>query len=248
MSRRAAVVQRPDQRGPREKRIGKFRKANVIGVKAGHDFAVDSPDRLVVVAQQMRRHLFFPRRAVHLTRAHERDVASDVFAEQLFGLEEIVFVVLFEHAHARGLAERAEMHGRRIDRRGDVHEAQVEGAPRQLESAHVADEGNIGVVDGDIEIDLIVEGRRALRRRGLNGFHSRLAAAGESATPRQSSATRTNRADMNGSFFCREARCPAPRSLAPLAALDWALPHCSLERSRGIFLQQRTQDRPPFEV
>ena len=177
VTRAAAVVQRPDQRRPREERVRQLGKADVIGVQAGHDLAVDSPDGLIVVAQQARGDLFFLGRAVHLARAHERHVAADVLAQQLFGLQQIVFVVLLEHAHARRLAERAKMDGRRIHGRGDVHEAQVERASRELEIAHVADERDVGVVDGDVEIDLIVEGRRALGGRGLHGVDGGFVAA-----------------------------------------------------------------------
>ena len=124
--RRAVVVERPDERRPRVEVAGQLGEADVIGVQAGDDLVADLPDRRVVVAEQPRLHLFFPRRAVVLPRAHERDVAADVLAQQLVRLEQVVFVVLLEHADARRLGERAEVHGRRIDRRGDVHEAQIE--------------------------------------------------------------------------------------------------------------------------
>ena len=51
------------------------------------------------------------------------------------------------------------MHGRRIHRGRDVHEPQVADAARQLQVAHVADERDVGVVDGDRELGLIVERR-----------------------------------------------------------------------------------------
>ena len=164
MPRGAAVVERPDERRAREEGVGQLGKSNVIGVKARDDLAVDSPDRLVVVAQQVRCDLFLGRGAPCLAHAHERHVAADVLAQQLFGLQEIVFVVLFQHAHARRLGERAEMHGRRVDGRSDVHEAQVERALRHVERAHIADQRDIRVVHGHVEIDLIVERGRALGR------------------------------------------------------------------------------------
>ena len=88
------------------------------------------------------------RDATVMPHAHERDVAADVLAQQLVGLEQVVFVVLLEHADPPRLGERSEVHGRRIHRRRDVHEAQVEGAARNLDRAHVANEREIRVVDG----------------------------------------------------------------------------------------------------
>ena len=56
------------------------------------------------------------------------------------------------------------MHRRRIDGRGDVHEVQVGRAARDLQIADVAHERDVGVVDGDGQLDLIVE------RRGGGGI------------------------------------------------------------------------------
>ena len=110
----------------REYRLpGSSGKPDVIGVHAGDDLAADLPDRRVVVAEQPRLHFFLARRSALLPRAHERDVAADVLAQQLVGLEQVVLVVLLEDADARRLGERAEVHGRRIHRRGDVHEVQI---------------------------------------------------------------------------------------------------------------------------
>ena len=58
MPRGAAVVERPDERRAREEGVGQLGKPNVIGVQARDDLAVDPPDRLVVVAQQVRCDLF----------------------------------------------------------------------------------------------------------------------------------------------------------------------------------------------
>src|SRR5688572_22508805 len=66
-----------------------------------------------------------------------------------------------------------------IDRRSDVHEAQIERAPWQLDIAHVADERDVRVVHGNVEIDLIVEGGRALSSCGLDRFNSRVSSARE---------------------------------------------------------------------
>ena len=60
----------------------------------------------------------------------------------------------------------------RIDRRGNVHESQIEAAARKLDVADVAHEGNVGIVDGHAEIDLVVERRRVLAGDGggFSGF------------------------------------------------------------------------------
>ena len=63
------------------------------------------------------------------------------------------------------------MHRRGIDRGGDVHELEVEGAARQLQRAHVAHEREVRVVDGERQLALIVErgGVLPARRRGRGG-------------------------------------------------------------------------------
>ena len=59
----------------------------------------------------------------------------------------------------------------RVDRRGNVHELEVEGAARQLQRAHVAHEREVRVVDGERELVLIVErgGVLSARRRRRGG-------------------------------------------------------------------------------
>src|SRR5262245_22797351 len=49
------------------------------------------------------------------------------------------------------------MYGSRIHRSGDVDELEAERAARQIELTHVADKGNVGVVDGKVEISLVDE-------------------------------------------------------------------------------------------
>ena len=65
------------------------------------------------------------------------------------------------------------MDGRGIDRRGDVHEAQVRDAAGQPEFPHVPHERDIRVVHGDGQLHLIVDRRLAVilgrRRGGLGG-------------------------------------------------------------------------------
>jgi hypothetical protein len=102
-----------------------------------------------VVADQACLDLFLARLAVLRAAAYQDDVAADVLAQQLVRFQQVVLVVLLEHAHARRLGQRTKMDGRRVDRRGDVHEPQIEAAARQSELADVAHQRDIGVVDGD---------------------------------------------------------------------------------------------------
>ena len=105
--------------------------------------------------------------------AHQRHFAADVLAQQLVGIEQVVLVVLLEHADRRRLGQRSEMHRRRIDGGRDVHEAQVAGAARELQVAHVTHQRDVGVVDRERQLRLIVERRRQV----LPGCDVRLPAA-----------------------------------------------------------------------
>ena len=165
MAGAAVVLERPDERRPRVEIPGQLGKADVIGVHAGDDLVADLPDGRAVVAQKPRGHFLGPGRPVLLPHAHERDVAADVLAEQLLGLEQVVLVVLLEDAQPRRLAERAEVDGGGIDGRRDVHEPQLGDAAREPQVASVANERDVGVVDRDGQIDLIVDGRLVLQRR-----------------------------------------------------------------------------------
>ena len=114
-------------------------------------------------------------RAAVLDEPHERDVAADVLAQQLVGLEQVVLVVLLEHVETRRLGQRSEVHRRRVDRGRDVHEPQVERAARQLDVADVAHEREVRVVDGECELGLVVERGRIL------ALHLRLGGTGRGA-------------------------------------------------------------------
>jgi hypothetical protein len=159
VARAALVGERPDERRPREQVAGELRKADVIGVQAGDDLAADLPHGGAVVAEKPRDHF--------LVAAHQRDVAAHVLPQELLGLEQVVLVVLLEHAHARRLAERAEVDGRRVHGGGDVHELEVERASRQLQQADVANERQVGVVDRERQLALVVERRGVLASRRL---------------------------------------------------------------------------------
>ncbi len=90
--------------------------------------------------------------------------------EELGGFEEIVFVILFDDTELIGFGERAEMDRCRIYRGGNIHKLKAECAAGQREIAHVADESDVGIVDGDVEIGLIAEARGLIGGRGVRGF------------------------------------------------------------------------------
>ena len=79
--------------------------------------------------------------------------------------EEIVFVILFEDAEFFWLIQGTEMDGRGIDGGGDIHEFEAESAVGKREIADVANESNIGIVDGDVQLGLIVEASGVIRSR-----------------------------------------------------------------------------------
>ena len=171
---RAIVRDCPDQRGAGEERVGQLGEPHVIRGHAGHDFVGNSPNRCTVIAEQVRFDLQLACGPVLLHHSHEGHVAADVLPQQLVGLEQVVLVVLLEHADGRRLGQRAKVNGRRIDRGGDIHESQIRRAARQPQPAHVTNQRDVGVIDGDGELDLVVEGRRpflaGLRRsRSLGG-------------------------------------------------------------------------------
>src|SRR5271169_1598126 len=90
--------------------------------------------------------------------------------EKLGWLEEVVFVVLLDDAELIGIGERTEMDRCRVHGSGDVHELEAERAARHSDIANVAHESDVGIVDGDVEIDLIVEASGLIRTGGAWGF------------------------------------------------------------------------------
>ena len=63
--------------------------------------------------------------------------------KEFCGLEEIVFVVLFDDAKLIGIGQRAEMNRRGIHGRGDVHKFQAEYSTGKRELADVADQRDV---------------------------------------------------------------------------------------------------------
>ena len=138
---------------------GDFGEAIALGVAAGDDVVADLPDLAVVVGEQSGFDFFVFQIAVFVgVGVDERDLFADVFVEEFCGIEEIVFVILFEDVEFGGVGERAEVDGGGIDGGGDVFEFEAEVAGGESEISDVADEGDVGVVDGDVEVGLVGEG------------------------------------------------------------------------------------------
>src|SRR5260370_22818221 len=89
--------------------------------------------------------------------------------EELRGLKEVVFVVLFDDAELFGVVPRSEMDSGGIDGCGDIHEFESEGACGKREIADITNESNIGVVDGHVQISLIVEAGGLVAGGGTRG-------------------------------------------------------------------------------
>src|SRR5713101_6796620 len=99
--------------------------------------------------------------------------------EELGRLKKVVFVILFDDAELFGIVQGAKMDSGGVDGRGDIHEFESEGACGKREIADITNESNIGVVDGNVQIGLIVEAgglvagggtRRVLFLRGIDFF------------------------------------------------------------------------------
>jgi hypothetical protein len=145
----------------------------VVGLHAGDDLAADLPHRRVVVTEQAGFHFFLAGRIAVAAHPDQRHLAADVLAQQLFGLEQVVFVVLLEDVDARRLGERSKVNGGRVDGGSDVHEVEIGRAAGHLNIADIANQRQVGVVNGDGELRLIVERRRHWRRRLRGGGRRR---------------------------------------------------------------------------
>src|SRR5216684_5765638 len=77
--------------------------------------------------------------------------------EKLGRLKKVVFIILLDDTELFGIVQGAEMDSGGIDGRGDVHEFESEGACGKREIADITNESNIGVVDSNVQIGLIVE-------------------------------------------------------------------------------------------
>ena len=124
---RAGIFQRHQQRGAIEEVCGDFRKAKAFGVHPGDDVVANFPHWAVVVRQQRGLDLLVLGGAIFLVGADQGHFLAHVLVQQLRRFQQVVFVVLLDDAEFVGVGERAEMHGSRIHRGGDVFEFQAEG-------------------------------------------------------------------------------------------------------------------------
>ena len=136
---------------------------------AGDDIAADFPDRRAIIICEKRGFGFFPLGGtVFLHGAKDGDFATDIFIENFIGVEQVVFVVLFEYAQFFGISNGAEVNRRGHHGRGDVHETELEIAGGKRDVARVTDERDVRVINGDGKVGLI--GHRGFMRGGLSGI------------------------------------------------------------------------------
>ncbi len=154
---RTGIFERHQQRGAVVEIGGHFGKAIALRIQSSHDVVANFPDGAVVVREQGGLDLFALGRGIFLVRPHQRDFLADILVEEFRGLEEIVFVILLDDAKLFRIVQRAEMNGSRIYRGGDVHEFQAKRAVGKRELANIAHQGDVGVIDGDVQFGLIVQ-------------------------------------------------------------------------------------------
>ncbi len=211
----AAVVDLPHQRRPAVQVLGDLGEPVLVGVHAGDDLVADLPHRCVVEGQQARADFLLAAGPVVHARADERDVAADVLLQQPLRVEQVELVVLFEDAEPRWLAERAEVHRRRVHRRRDVEKAQVDDAAGQRHLPHVAHQRDVGVVDGDRQLGLVLDRRGDdVFVGGRDGLHRRRCAArGQQAqhgnAPEPAPVARRQNGNENRMSLLRGAGCGA---------------------------------------
>ena len=85
-----------------------------------------------------------------MIRAHQRDFLADVLMQEFRGLEEVVFIVLFDDAEFFWIVQGTEMNRRGIDGCGDVHELQAKCSAGEGELPNVAHQRDVRVVNGDV--------------------------------------------------------------------------------------------------
>ena len=81
--------------------------------------------------------------------AQDADLASQVLLQQLSRSEQVVVEVLFQHADATGAVTTLEQGGFRLQPAAHAADGQLLFASGQLHPAPVADQGQVGVVDGE---------------------------------------------------------------------------------------------------
>ena len=168
---RAGIFQRHQQRRPFIKIRRHFRKAVALVITASNDVVPDFPHRPVVIRQQSSFHLFPLSLAILAKRAHQRHFLAHVLVQQFRRIQQIVFVVLLNHAQLVRLRQRPEMHRGGIHRSRNIRELQAERSTRQVQLPHIPHQRNVGVINRDIQVRLIIQRRRL---RAFRFFRLRL--------------------------------------------------------------------------
>ena len=98
--------------------------------------------------------------AILARRAHQRHFLAHVLVQQFRRLQQIVFIILFDHAQFVRLRQRPEMHRGRIHGSRNVRKFQAEHPARQRQLPHIPHQRDIRVINGDVQIGLIAERSR----------------------------------------------------------------------------------------
>ncbi len=156
-----AAVETPDQ-GRTRPQVGRQRRQRDPSRHLEDDLAAHLEDRPGRHAEQPSLDPL----AVLLDPAHR---LADVLLEDLLAREQVEFVVLLQQAQ-RAPAGGLDQERPRLDLRRHVPELQRRDAARQLHRAHLAHQGQVLVVDGDVERapagGLGDDDRRPVRRFG----------------------------------------------------------------------------------
>jgi hypothetical protein len=129
------------------------------------DLVADAQDRRAARAEHDRVALLVA--ALGLAPAQHAHRLADVLLQQLLGREQVVLVVLLEHAQARAAAQRAHLHGLGLDRARDAGELELGPAARERQRAHLAHQAEAAGVDRDRELLALLGRRDDARRRRL---------------------------------------------------------------------------------
>ena len=152
---RDGVAQQPHERRLADE-VFRQRGQHETSIVAEVDLAVDLEDG-AGGGEQLGLQI----RAVGVVEPHH---AADVLLHELAAREQVELVVLLEDAQARGIGQRLEMHGGRIDLRRHVRELGLVPSRRQPRLAHVLHEPEVAVVDRHHHVRLHVAADGDLRR------------------------------------------------------------------------------------
>src|SRR3984957_277649 len=139
----ATIVESPDQSWPAVEISGQLRETVRIGIHAITDYVSNFPDWAIVIGEKGSFGFDPFGRARILFRADQGDFLADIFLQEFLGIEQIIFVVLLDHAQFGVVGQRTKVDRGRVDRRGHVFKAQREDSRGEAYLTDVADQCDI---------------------------------------------------------------------------------------------------------